>query len=86
MLKESMKNKLQGLLFWAVVLIIVYFIISIIHLAWYIANPDGFWGFSYFTEIVRVILGILLVAGIGLVALYIFGSLIFSFFKKGSSR
>ena len=70
-----MKKILQNLLFYANVIIIVYLISSIIHLSWYIANPQGFFGLNYFIEVIRMVLTILIVLVI----------LIFGFFLLVSS-
>src|SRR5690554_3741766 len=39
-----------------VVSALIYLIINIIHLAWYLSNPEGFWGFTFFWEVSRALL------------------------------
>ncbi|MBF8149267.1 CHAT domain-containing protein [Winogradskyella sp. F6397] len=56
-----MKKIFEKLLSYFILAIILYFILSLIHLSWYIANPEGFFGFTYFIEVVRAVLSILLV-------------------------
>lgn len=56
-----MKNILENILFYSLFALVLYFILSLVHLSWYIANPEGFFGFSYFIEVVRVVLFILLI-------------------------
>lgn len=65
-----MKN-LKNLGFWFLFSSIIYFLINIIHLSWYISNPEGFWSFSVFFDIIRISFLLIL-----LLALALFGILI----------
>lgn len=64
-----MKKILQNLLFYSLTALVIYLILSLLHLSWYIANPEGFFGFSYFIEVVRVVLLVLLI-----LIIFVFGS------------
>jgi CHAT domain-containing protein len=59
---------LKNVGFWSLFLISIYFIVCIIHLSWFIANPEGFWGFSVFLDIIRIIFQIIV-----FLALFVFG-------------
>ena len=64
---------LKNLGFWSLFLISMYFVVCIIHLSWFIANPEGFWGFSVFLDIIRIIFQLL-----GFLALFVFGFFLLS--------
>lgn len=50
-------NKIsENILSITIALGLIYLIINIFHLAWYIANPEGFWGFTFFWEVFRALL------------------------------
>src|SRR5690554_3081666 len=70
---------------WSTVILIgfIYLILSIFHLAWYIAKPEGFWGFTYFIEILRVILFSIPIFIILLVIPILFYNYILKIIKNG---
>lgn len=82
-----MKKALGTILSYSVLILVLYLVLSLVHIAWYISNPEGFFGFSYFTDVIRVVFTILI-----LIAIVIFGSLVLiSFFiglfqKKSSLK
>lgn len=69
------KQKIESILSLGLLVGLIYLLINIIHLAWYIASPEGFWGFSYFFEILRTLLFIIPL----LIILFLFIFLIFSY-------
>jgi hypothetical protein len=74
---ESIKSFMNIVL----LLFVVYFIIIIIHLAWYIASPDGFWGFNYFIEVTRVLLFCILLLVVIVVIVLLILNYLYSLFK-----
>ena len=56
-----MKKIFESFFLYSTIALILYFIVSIIHISWYIANPEGFFGFNYFIEVVRMVLTVLVV-------------------------
>ncbi len=51
---ENIKKKMNNFIFFLILLSVLYLIANFIYLIWYIANPEGFWGFSYFWELLLV--------------------------------
>ncbi len=80
-----MKEKINNLLSLLGVFIFIYLVINVLHLSWYIANPEGFFGFSYFIEIVRTSLLVLLLLAICLFGIWYFLYTLLSLLKRKSS-
>jgi CHAT domain-containing protein len=78
-----MKKRLYSFLNSMVLLLVLYLIINIIYLVWHIANPDGFWGFNYFLELLRVAVLIIIIA---IVALFVVGLLLTSLLSIYKNR
>jgi CHAT domain-containing protein len=81
-----MKRKLEGLLFYLVISIIFYFIINVFHLSWYIANPEGFFGFTYFIEILSTVVLLLLFLFLVILGFWLLVKSLISFFRKKETR
>jgi CHAT domain-containing protein len=81
-----MKRKLEGLLFYLVIIIIFYFIINVFHLSWYIANPEGFFGFTYFIEILSTVVLVLLFLFLVILGFWLLVTSLISFFRKKETR
>ena len=65
-----------------VVLFIIYSVINIVHFSWMIAEPEGFWGFSYFLGVLGVMV-IAVIVAIGIIAFFFVGIIfLFSDFPK----
>ncbi|MFV8354941.1 tetratricopeptide repeat protein [Flavobacterium sp. XS1P32] len=80
------KNFLNATLVYLVLFLIVYLIANVVHLIWYIADIEGFWGVSYFFELLRIAV---LVIGLSIFVIVIIGLLLsslFSVFKKGAGK
>jgi CHAT domain-containing protein len=80
-----MRKILQNILSYSLFALVLYFILSLIHLSWYIANPEGFFGFSYFIEVVRVVFLVLLIIVIIVIGIGVFLSSLKSILKGESS-
>jgi CHAT domain-containing protein len=81
-----MKEKLLNLLFFLVVALLIYFIINIFHLSWYIANPEGFFGFTYFIEILSTVFMLLLFVFLVILVFRLLINALISFFRKKETR
>ena len=81
-----MKRKLDNLLFYLVLVIILYFIINVFHLSWYIANPEGFFGFTYFVEILSTVVMLLLFMFLVILCFWLLVTSLISFFRKKETR
>ena len=73
---------LKNVGFWSLFLISIYFVICIIHLSWYIANPEGFWGFSVFFDIIRIIFQLLIFLALFVFGFFLFIDSVIKLFKK----
>ena len=51
---ENIKKKLNSFIFFLILILVLYLLANFIYLIWYVANPEGFWGFSYFWELLMV--------------------------------
>lgn len=83
---SKIKKFLNVSVVYVVLLLIVYLIVNVIYLIWYIANPEGFWGVSYFLELLKIAV---LVIGLSFILILFIGILIstlFSVFKKQASK
>ncbi|WP_323027490.1 CHAT domain-containing protein [Gelidibacter japonicus] len=80
-----MKERFQKFLTLIWIILFVYFIINILHLSWYIASPEGFWGFSYFIQVIRAVLLVLILIVISVFAIWLFVSALISLLKKKST-
>lgn len=79
----NMKEKFKNFLVVSGFFLAMSLLINVIHLIWYIADPEGFWGFAYFIELLRaglLVVVILLFATFVIIVLF---SMIISSFKKG---
>lgn len=80
-----MKKTIENISGYVLLIIFGYLIISFLHLIWYIASPSGFFGFLYFTELLRTVLFAIIFLFLLIVLLMWFLSGLKSFFKKESS-
>lgn len=74
------------LLLLLILLLVLVLVINFCHLIWYIADPDGFWGFAYFLELLRVgfiVLAIVIFASFLLIVLF---SYLISSFRNGFNK
>jgi CHAT domain-containing protein len=81
-----MKRKLYDLLFYIALAIILYFIINVFHLSWYIANPEGFFGFTYFIEILSTVVMLLVFMFLVILCFWLLVTSLISFFRKKETR
>lgn len=82
-LQQFFKQKIESVLSLGLLFGVIYLLINIIHLAWYIASPEGFWGFSYFIEILRILLFAIPLLIIVVLFIYLIFSYISSIIKQG---
>ncbi|OYX86713.1 MAG: hypothetical protein B7Y83_00375 [Flavobacteriales bacterium 32-34-25] len=61
------KKKATAILYVLVFLLILYLVINFFYLIWYIANPEGFWGFNYFWELSVIGFLILVVLAVAII-------------------
>ncbi|EIJ38788.1 hypothetical protein JoomaDRAFT_1781 [Galbibacter orientalis DSM 19592] len=80
-----MRKVVENISGYILLIIFGYIIISFLHLTWYIASPDGFFGFLYFTELLRTLVFALVFLFLLIVIFTWFLSGLKSFFKKKSS-
>jgi CHAT domain-containing protein len=79
-------KKIVNIIFsYLTIALVLYLITSIIHLSWYIANPEGFFGFSYFIEVGRMVLTVLIVLVILIFGILFLISSIVSLFQGKST-
>ena len=84
---DYIKNKLTNLFNLLVFLFILYLVVNFFYLIWYIANPEGLWGLSYFWELLFVGIVILIVLAISLILILgIFDSIYKIIIRKGSFK
>ncbi|MEP2281303.1 hypothetical protein, partial [Maribacter sp.] len=81
-----MKDKFEKLLTFTVLILVLYLIINILHLSWYVANPEGVFGFFYFLDVIRSMLTIILISTVALVGVWYLIYLLISFFKKSINK
>jgi CHAT domain-containing protein len=65
----------KSIFYLLVVLTLIYVAINIIHFSWILAEPEGFWGFFYFLEVLGVII-LSIIIGIGII-FFLFTGIIF---------
>lgn len=84
---DFIKIKITNLFYSLVFLFILYLVANFFYLIWYIANPEGFWGFNYFWElsVIGIIILAVLVFAIILI-LGIFDSIYKVIIGKGSFK
>lgn len=84
---DFIKIKITNLFYLLVFLFVLYLVVNFFYLIWYIANPEGFWGFNYFWEL--LVIGIIILAVMVLTIILILGIFV-SIFKviigKGSFK
>lgn len=84
---DYIKNKLTNLFNLLVFLFILYLVVNFFYLIWYIANPEGLWGLSYFWELLFVGIVILIVLAISVILILgIFDSIYKIIIRKGSFK
>jgi CHAT domain-containing protein len=84
---DFIKIKITNLFYLLVFLFVLYLVANLFYLIWYIANPEGFWGFNYFWElsVIGIIILAVLVFAIILI-LGIFDSIYKVIIGKGSFK
>jgi CHAT domain-containing protein len=79
-----MKKVLDLILSYSFLILVLYSILSLVHISWYIANPEGFFGFGHFTDIIRVFLTITILLAIIMFVGVMLISYIIGLFQKKS--
>ncbi|MBI6115971.1 CHAT domain-containing protein [Salegentibacter maritimus] len=75
-----MKDKIETFLFICGFIIALCVLVNLFHLIWYIADPEGFWSFTFFLELLRIGGFVIMFTIIALfLIIYVFSSLIASF-------
>lgn len=84
---DFIKIKITNLFYLLVFLFVLYLVANFFYLIWYIANPEGFWGFNYFWEL--SVIGIIILVVLVFAIILIFG-IFYSIYKviigKGSFK
>lgn len=84
---DFVKKKADSIVFILVLLLVLYFGANFFYLIWYIASPEGFWGFNYFLEL--TVIGIIILVVLAVVIFLIVG-IFYSIYKliirKGSYK
>lgn len=80
-----MKKVLDLIFSYSLLILVLYLILSLVHISWYIANPESFFGFGHFTDIIRVLLTILILISIIIFGCVVLISFFIGLFKKQSS-
>lgn len=57
---DYFKKKITNIFYIVVLLLILYLVANYLYFIWYVANPEGFWGFNYFWEL--AVIGVLVLA------------------------
>lgn len=84
---DFIKIKITNLFYLLVFLFVLYLVANFFYLIWYIANPEGFWGFNYFWELsVSGILILVVLAVAIILILGIFDSIYKVIIGKGSFK
>lgn len=81
-----MKEKFRKLIFPVGLLLVLFLLINLFHLIWYIADPEGFWGFAYFLELLRVGLFVLIIAVFAFFLIILLFSYLVSSFRNGFNK
>lgn len=84
---DFVKKKATSIVFILVLLPVLYFVANFFYLIWYIANPEGFWGFNYFLEL--IVIGIIILVVLAIVIFLIIGvflSIYRLIIRKGSYK
>lgn len=81
-----MKQKFDNFLFFAGLALVLYLIVNVVHLIWYIADPEGFWGFAYFTELLRVGFLVIVILLFALFLIFVLFGMLISSFKNGFKK
>lgn len=81
-----MKEKFGNYLMYALILLVVYVIVNFFYLIWYIADPEGFWGISYFIELLRIAFFVLILMTFVVYIIFILGSSLISIIKNKASK
>ncbi|AVR44751.1 hypothetical protein C7S20_05430 [Christiangramia fulva] len=84
--EPGMREKISNFLFFAGLALVLYLIVNVVHLIWYIADPEGFWGFAYFTELLRVGFLVVVIFLFALFLIFVFFGMLISSFKNGFKR
>lgn len=81
------KIKITNLFYLLVFLFVLYLVANFFYLIWYIANPEGFWGFNYFWELSVIGILILVVLAVAIILILgIFDSIYKVIIGKGSFK
>lgn len=84
---DFIKIKITNLFYLLVFLFVLFLVANFFYLIWYIANPEGFWGFNYFWEL--SVIGILILVVLAVAIILILG-IFYSIYKviigKGSFK
>ena len=81
-----MKEKFGNYLMYALILLVVYVIVNFFYLIWYIADPEGVWGISYFIELLRIAFFVLILMTFVVYIIFILGSSLISIIKNKASK
>lgn len=84
---DFVKKKAASLFFILMFILALYLVVNFFYLIWYIANPEGFWGFNYFWElsVIGIIILVILVVAVILI-LGVFDSIYKVILGKGSYK
>lgn len=83
---DYFKKKVTNILSLLVFLLILYFVVNFFYLIWYIANPEGFWGFNYFWELLRIVIFALFILVFVIIIIGLLISSLISILKKQANK
>lgn len=70
---DYFKKKITNTFYIVILLLVLYLIANYLYFIWYVANPEGFWGFNYFWEL--TVIGILVLVVLAFAIFLILGIL-----------
>lgn len=83
---DYVKKKATTILNLLVFLFVMYLVINFLYLIWYIANPEGFWGFNYFWELLRIAIFALFILVFVIIIIGLLISSLISILKKQANN
>lgn len=83
---DYVKKKATNVLYLLVLLFVLYLVINFFYLIWYIANPEGFWGFNYFWELLRIAIFALFIIVFVIIIIGLLISSLISILKKQANK
>jgi CHAT domain-containing protein len=69
-----------------IILIFLFLILNLVHLAWIYSNPEGIWSFMKFIDLLRIVAGLILLLVIISIFGYMFYNYVISLIKRDPER